>query len=381
MTPKSVIQDGEVNPYGDIICNHIKRNNLKISNFNSCELVDLLSDMIINTKEYRYGPSPDPEHLVNIRSIIRDSIMDNQPIQVLVPWGSIKSDFSGNIDIAELSAFQTLSLLYDQVKSVYEPGIIFNIRVEDVSGLHLFQLDKAPRLEYSMNWYSNSLALLARVLDPGAWFLIVKQEMNMPNSKDFWKTADNLMPIFLDYLIATEGILTDDGFNEPYLIKHHEKEWGNLISVGWNGFINRTQRDHYLSAYSKLYPNLPKEKYLERLAIYFAGSLTRFKLGMTGKPKYGRCIQLSFVPPIPGMPYGYNHSYVYYRTLPYSQARTHICPWRAKGYLKIEGNKVTSKICSVNDEYPINHLVKAHTILEGEYGSRATLSTDYLLIS
>jgi len=151
------------------------------------------------------------------------------------------------------------------------------------------------------------------------------------------------------------------------------------MSSGWKGIIPLEQRDHYLSSYEKLYPNLNKEDYLKRLSIYFGGAWARAKLQMTGKQSYWtKNLQLVFLAPFKGAPKGYADHYVYYRTLPLSQARTHIPAWRSKGYLKINGNSVTHKLTTFNDKELIDKLIPVQLQIYNEDLS-LIINTDYLL--
>lgn len=92
---------------------------------------------------------------------------------------------------------------------------------------------------------------------------------------------------------------------------------------------------------------------LKRLALYFGGSLTRFQLEMTGaNHEWGRdYIQIVFVPPVKGSSEGYNDNYLYYRTIPMNQCRTHHAPWRAKGYFLIEDSgDMVAKLTTFNSQ-------------------------------
>jgi hypothetical protein len=115
-----------------------------------------------------------------------------------------------------------------------------------------------------------------------------------------------------------------------------------------------------------------------RLALYLGGSLTRKFLGMSGKKEdWEDCVQLTFVAPVKGIPAGYDRNYAYQRTLPLSQARTHIMPWRAKGYLRISGREVTPKLASFRDVEILESLTKSELrVTDGV--SSVTIRTDYV---
>jgi hypothetical protein len=124
-----------------------------------------------------------------------------------------------------------------------------------------------------------------------------------------------------------------------------------LKELGWKGTISKVQREFYYESYRRNYPDSTTAKNQQRLALYMAESLARYQLNMSGKQEYWPSfIQITFVQPIKGLPEGYHNNCVYYRTIPLSQGRTHICPWRAKGYLKITGKTVSSKITTHHDD-------------------------------
>jgi len=150
-----------------------------------------------------------------------------------------------------------------------------------------------------------------------------------------------------------------------------------LKEIGWSGIIPQLQRQYYYDTYKRLY-NSGLEECIERLSIYMAQSLSRKQLNMSGKGGWSKFIQITFCPPVPGVPSGYDHNFIYYRTVPISQARTHICPWRAKGYLRISGDKVCSKICSLT-EYKEKELIPSTLTLTKDELS-VTIDTSYVLI-
>ncbi|MDD3531184.1 MAG: hypothetical protein PHV99_01135 [Candidatus Pacebacteria bacterium] len=82
-----------------------------------------------------------------------------------------------------------------------------------------------------------------------------------------------------------------------------------------------------------------------------ARSLARYKLKATGIDEdWGtNFIQLNFAPPAPGTPAAIGERRIYYRTMPEQMTRNHLPAWRARGYLKIDGSRITPKIASWSD--------------------------------
>lgn len=364
-------------PYGDLIVKHLHTSFPKAARLNKSELLDTLTDLIIGTKETRYGCLPTPEHHVHLRQIIKKCIDKDQPIPILVPWGSIKANFSGAVDIAEVNAIKRIVDLDCQIKDFYSPGTDTVIRIEDTSGYSLFVLeaDYNTIKENSLT-YSHSMVAATAILSNNT--IHAQLESLMPNASVFQSYVDRIQPLIEKYLIESHN---DSMFgNDLYKFETFQM----LELNGWHGIIPWEQRNYYYESYKKLYPNWEIQTAIKRLSIYFAGSWARHTLKMTGaKEEWGKdFIQLSFVPPIKGLPEGYNHNYVYYRTVPLSHARTHIPPWRAKGYLKLTGNDVQCKLTSFNDTELIQNLIPVQaTLINEDQKIQTFINTDYLLIS
>ncbi len=357
--------------YGGLICSHIKKCFPTIVNYSSNELVDIISNILIGTKEYRYGPLPSPEHQVVIRDIIKTSIKDNSPIPVLVPWGSIKANFSPALDMAEVQSILRLSQVFESIQKYYSPSLDIRLRLEDTSGISLFQLEKDKGLiTENSNIYVDNMVKLIQILDAN---ITPVKESDMPLAYKFEYRVKEYSPVIEEYLTKTDGLLDSSLELSPYK---------NLLTyIGFRGIILKAQREYYYESYKKLYPDWGKETLIKRLSLYLAGSLSRFQLGMTGKlDEDDKSIQFAFVPPVPGIPEGYNYSYVYNRTLPLSESRTHICPWRAKGYLKIDGNQIQTKITSFNNKEIIDTLIPSQTTLTNG-ANKIQIRTDYFINS
>lgn len=363
-------------PYGGLICLHICKQFPHTTTFNQTELVDILSTLIIGTKEIRYGSLPTPESLVVIRDVIRTAISSDTAIPIMVPWGSIKANFSCGLDIAELSAIQRLVYLSEEVKKYYSKGVEIVIRVEDTSGYELFSLEGDQNMiKERINSYSRDFKNLVTILCPTGEIRVIL-ESEMSRASEFKAANTHFAGLIYEYLIDSMDMIKFAPDMVDQLSSYHV-----LIESGWKGIIPQEQRDHYLSTYERLYPNLKKEDYLRRLSLYFGGAWARVKLGMTGKQSYwSKSLQLVFIPPIKGSPAGYNDHYIYYRTLPLSEARTHMPAWRGKGYMKISGNEITYKLTTFGDTELLNQLIPVKVEVYNEELS-VMINSDYLLES
>lgn len=371
------IECNSENPYGGLIKNYFNLNFPSLIQTNEFELVEMLSTIILGTKEVRYGPLPNPEHLVVIRNIIRKSIENQKPIPFLIPWGGVKPNFSFDLDIAEVCGLNQIKQLIEKIKIIYKPGVDIVIRVEDESAYTLFELEKSKEdIHFSVDSYSFNFCKLVRILFPEG-DVRTSCETKMENASIFESKLRENLNLMEAYLWMTKDTIQ---FLDLKSIENFDT-YKELKKIGWKGIISYEQRQHYLETYKKLYSDWDEKRLIKRLALYFAGSLTKSQLKMNGIQSYwDKFIQLSFVSPIKGLPLGYDYHYIYYRTLPLSCARTHIPAWRAKGYFKIEeNNEITPKLTTFNDKEIINNLNEATILFKGEK-EEICIKTDYLII-
>lgn len=187
------------------------------------------------------------------------------------------------------------------------------------------------------------------------------------SERQYFDQSEAWRELILSYLLVSRGATDPRRIDEM-------QEWKRLAVAGWKGYIPEEQREFYIQRYRRIYPGLSESEYLNKLAAYLGGAITRYELGGTaapaGVPSY---ITVSFVPPVPGAPDGLTSRRLYYRTLPAGAARTHIPAWRAKGYLRIHNdNTVTPKLASFGD-VP-EGLQRCSVILGG-----VRVETDYLV--
>lgn len=331
--------------------------------------VDIITNLLFATKNTRYGPKPSVEGQYFIKSIVKQAVAANKPVPILVPWGSIKADFSSKLDIAELHALTTLSELNTRVQQYYSPGLDINIRIEDLSGVSLFQLEEG--FSKFNSWeYCKDLEILINMIGN----LNVKRESKMESCDKFEVRSDANTNLILTYLKESKDLIKADPLACTTL-----QSYKNLKANGWKGIISEEQREHYFHCYRSIYQDKDEEFMYKRLALYFGGSLARFQLQMTGANYEwaSNYIQIVFVPPVKGAPEGYNDNYLYYRTISMNQCRTHHAPWRAKGYFLMDENRgMTAKLCTFSN--PPEGLEHGELILE-DGDLSITVTADYLV--
>lgn len=301
----------------------------------STESLDLVTDEVLGTKSVRYGPKPNVESQVAIRDVLRHWIAQKKPVPFMVPWGSEKPDGS-SVDIAELSALKQMKNLAARIAQFYEPGAVFNVRLEDASAPHLFS-EEADIARTNAARYVRDFRGLVAALRIGDVVRPVP-ESSLITEAEFNRRADaNLGPM--------ESAL------RAHLDSHDEMATDILQAIGWTGGLNMDTTAFYLAQYGKLYPNKTYSQRVSILARYFAGALARRQLKIRGDdPSWeGKFLDLAFMQPTPGTEGLFNRR-VHYRTMPSEFTSQMIAPWRAKGYLKLSNdNEVCPKVASFGD--------------------------------
>ena len=353
LTIKSVGDD----PYGLVIETFLAREfpaNLQDKD----NVLDALTSAFIATNGIRMGPQPKPEGLVEIRKRITYWMDRGEPIVVLSPWGSKKTVNDHTVDVAEVAALRTLSALRDRVLPFYRPGINVQLGIEDLGGRYLWADEGEDTLKAS-ELYVDDLTRLVRVLAP-AWAHAVP-ESTLVSYERFTAKAEEFYEVLAPYLLGVKG---PEG----------------LSALGWVGQgVAQAQKDFYLRQYEKLYPTLTLEERTRKLALYLAQSAARYRVGAKlADPEWaGHYIQVNFPLPVPGMPASLGDARLHYRTLPERYARTHMPPWRSKGYLVV-GNSaedITPKLATWTEEHDY-HPFKAYF---SDGTEKVCVEADYVL--
>lgn len=328
------------------------------------DLLEILSTTIMGTKQTRYGPKPAPEGQVAIRDVIRKYTALGEPIPFMVPWGSQKPD-STSVDVAELMAIRTLDCLHQRVRAYYDPGVVFNVRIEDASAPFLYK-ENAEQKRAGAARYVADMTKLTKVLDVRKHIRMMPEGSRVTEAK-FAEEAEQHWKLMLDKIkTVRSGII----------YKAHDPLNAELEARGWKGGINPETIEFYLERYSRLYPNRDEEYNTGVLARYFATALARKRLGVRGDcPAWeGSFIDMSFAPIVPGTDAHFARR-VQYRTMPSTLTRNHMAPWRSKGYLAIaDDGTVEPQLAHMNEERPYNENV---TVIERD-GLSVEVRTDYI---
>lgn len=284
---------------------------------------DLLGAVImalVGTKQVRQGATPDT---CEIRRVVSACMQKDVPIPIVVPWGCKKVDNSTGVDLAEIAALKQMEALQRRVQQLHAPGICVRIRCEDIGAFYLFD-DQGEEGACAIRDYALTFPHLPHLLGLDDFITVFMDSDHFPLA---WYTreCERVAEVFYSYLLATEGM------EEP----ETHPTYRALEGIGWKGSIPPEMREHFYASYARLYDD-DRATSIYRLARYFAQTPVRKRMNAAGNlPEWGNdWLQLNFAPPVPGVPMMVTNRILYYRTFPTCITRTHILPWRAKGYLK-----------------------------------------------
>jgi hypothetical protein len=294
------------------------------------DVVEQILQEIIGNKHIRYRSGPEQDQREAMKAIVSHWVNnDYQPIPFLCPCGSEKPRSGEMPDVSELAMIESIRNLRQRVQRWYPPGIIVHMRIEDASAPYLFK-GREEEAWANADAYSASLVKLIEA-SRSSWFIKAKRESEHIEWAAFSLVAKT----------HEENMLG--------LIKkpHDLAAQARAHSMGWMGLLSDEMLEYYRGCYLRLYGHLSAQEVDETLARYFASSLSRYKLHITGTDSaWGRnFLGINFCAPVPGAPKMRN--IVYYRTIPASVSSMHGAPWRMKGYIQRGTN--TPRLTSWND--------------------------------
>lgn len=354
--------------YGEIISRYFQHSFPKVAKISKDDLLEILTDLLVGTKDYRYGPKPKIEALYTIRQTLAKSIELGVAIPVLVPWGGRKADAKLSVDIAEVSALKQLIRLDEAVKSFYPAGLHIHIRIEDLGAQWIYRTED---LDDSIDQYSSDMTKLVKILR-GTTHIEPIREGDLMDKDEYFRLSEKYSLLIEGTIQALKAYKDLDINAIP--------EFVELKSLGWKGEIPEAQRNFYIDRYKKLYPNEREAMYDLMVSDYLGGSKARYDLNGRAEPdsSVGSYIQITFVPPIPSAPRELFSNTLYYRTIPESSGRTHIAPWRGKGYLEILDDAPIPKVTSTK----IMDLEESEVTLTSDIEDISlTIRADYRLTS
>ena len=360
-----IIGKGE---YAEVIQRYFQRGFPKSVTMSKDNLLEILTDLLVGTKEYRYGPKPKVESLFTIRQTLIKAIELNAPIPVLVPWGGRKADPTLSVDVAEASALKQLIALNEVVKQFHPAGLHIHIRIEDLGASWIYRVQD---VEDSIEHYSSDMVRLINILK-GDTHIEAIRESKLMNKDEYFKLSEKYSELIEETITDLKAYKDLDINTVPAFMK--------LKEMGWKGVIEKDQQNYYIERYKKLYPGKKEAEYVLMLADYLGGSKARYDLKGRGEPDsaVGSHLQITFVPPVPGAPRNMFSNTLYYRTVPESSGRTHIAPWRGKGYIEIVDDYPVAKVTYSGRDIADLEVSEVHLTEDGgDEGNPLILRADY----
>jgi len=308
------------------------------------EKTQFLFKLFLNSRNVRQGPQPGIEQQANILKVIRTYVQKNEPIPVLIPSGPKKTKHLESIDLAELSMIKILICLNKTAQTVYKPGFVFHVRMEDNTG-HWLE-GQTKEITQSMDDYIRDFYILVTHVFETK-YIIPFRESKLAKYENYVVKAKENTAVIFKYLLATPfGKIPADDLPE-YL---------KLKEIGWQGTIPLEMRTYLEDKYRKLYPKASLEYILNMMAKYLGGTLARHQIKAVGKEQFtDGCLEIGFANPTPGVPESLLSTRIYYRTMTLSNTKRHMPYWRAKGIFKIDENdKIRMSLINWSDLDEIN---------------------------
>jgi hypothetical protein len=250
--------------------------------------------------------------------------------------------------------------LHRKVQNVHAPGMLVNLGIEDLGGEYLWK-DEGDAVFQASRRYVSDLVRLVSILGLRSVIdAVPESELTTPNI--FNQAADDIYDPLLTALISP-------GDTNAMQI---------LRDQGWKGYLPAPMVAFYMERYVTLYPHLTEMGRLRKLARYLAQSFARYRVGAKVKYKQwdNQYIHIDFAVPIPGMPAALAGRRIFLRTLPTRYSRTHLPPWRAKGYMLITQTDVTPKLTAFTDTVCRDLNAATAQITDGQ--DQLTVRMDYL---
>lgn len=355
--------------YGDIISLYFQRGFPKAVTMSKDNLLEVLSDLLVGTKEYRYGPKPKVESLYTIRQTLIKAIELDAPIPILVPWGGRKADHTLSVDVAEASALKQLIALDEVVKQFHPAGLHIHVRIEDLGASWIYRVSDFD-IEESIERYSSDMVKLINILK-GSTQMEAIRESKLMDRNNYFQLSEKYSELIEETITDLKAYKDLDINTIPAFVK--------LKEMGWKGVIEKEQQQYYIDRYKKLYPGRKEAEYVLMLADYLGGSKARYDLDGRGEPDsaVGSYIQITFVPPVPGAPKQMFSNTLYYRTIPESSGRTHIAPWRGKGYMEIIDDYPVAKVTYKGSDVADLEASEVTIFEDGDEDNALVIRADY----
>jgi len=311
-----------------------------------------------------------------LESRIAGCIRRNDPVAAHMLWSPKKHWVTGEenaVDLAEFAALDTLYSVHAAVRDLYEPGMAFQLDVEDLEFEFMEGAD--PDLMQARERYVHGLRRLIDVLGSGDVFSVARVSEKAADAAELrrWhaQMAENSR--------ALEAYWYE---SERAGIEHSEglSSYKALCDLGWTGPIPAEMRRHYLDRLGSL-PSGEESAKVAMVLRNLAGILLHRQKGL-GSGRAGReSVKFSFVPPACGAPPELLTGRVDLRFVPRK-----VCsrvgaagPWSTKGYLRRHDGRLTPAFAGWHQTRAVGARFREGRLTVVRSGEAAAVRADYLL--
>jgi hypothetical protein len=282
-----------------------------------------------------------PEALALNRSLLEDRVGEcirrDISISAQMLWSPKKHWVVGadsDVDVAELTALNTLLSVHNHVRVIHHPGLTFTFHVEDVE--FEFMEGFESELTDARNRYINGLKRIVRALGLDDVFAFVRMSdraADVQERRDWVAQMEENYRALEAYWYESEKNGISRGENCP---SYHV-----LRRLGWYGSIPEEMRNHYLRRLTAVQER-PRAEKVSMILRNFAGILLHHQKNLLTTRSEVAPIKFSFIPPAPGAPAELLRGRIDLRFV-----SRKICsrvgaagPWSTKGYFRQRGGRI-----------------------------------------
>jgi hypothetical protein len=310
-------------------------------------------------------PGAAPEVLASNRSVLEARIANcvgrGLPIAAQMLWSPKKHWVVGpdsDVDIAELTALNTLLSVHNSVRLIHRPGLRFMFYVEDLEFEFMEGLE--PELKDARRRYLDGLRGIVRALDLEDVFAFLKmsdKSWDEQERRDWVAQMQENHDALERYWYESEnnGIARFESYDSYHALQ----------KLGWRGSIPEEMRNHYLRRLNAVKERSRAEK-VSMILRNFAGMLLHHQKNLLTRGSETPPIKFSFIPPAPGAPAELLGGRIDLRFV-----SRKICsrvgtagPWSTKGYFRQRAGRITPTFASWHQRTePRSRFVTGHLTL------------------
>ncbi len=321
-----------------------------------------------------------PEAIDLNQSVIEDRIAQcirrNIPIPGEMLWSPKKHwvvAANSDVDLAELTALNTLLAVHNNVRAIYQPGLTFTLHAEDIE--FEFMEGVECELKESRNRYIGGLRRTIQALGLEDVFSVVRISEKAKDQEEirawFSQMEENYRVLEAYWYESEEkGIAGHEAY----------PSFRALQRLGWHGAIPEEMRNHYLRRLTSVRDEPIGDK-VSMILRNFSGILLHHQKHLLDTGSEVEPVKFSFIPPAPGAPAQLSKGRIDLRFV----ARS-ICslvgsagPWSTKGYFRRRHGKVLPTFGSWHRPIePGSRLIEGHLTLTRD-DQAVDVRADFLL--